>query len=69
MKKNDVLNLNDSELFAAYYGITVQLVKEANSMRGETKKSAQQANWIIEECIKRFGLDRDVLIAKELINE
>lgn len=67
MKKAEILAMNDSELFAAYYDYTVKLVKEANSRGGETKKTTQVYDWIVEQCIKRFKLDRSVLLSKQVI--
>lgn len=68
MKKADIQAMTDSELFAAFYDITVQLVKEANSRRGETKGSQKMNEWIVEESIKRFNLEREVLVKRYIID-
>lgn len=69
MKKSDILEMNDSELFSAFYNCTMQLVKEANSNRGETKQTLKEFDWLVDECVKRFNLDRDVLIEKHVVLE
>lgn len=62
MKKKEILEATDSELFVLFYLNTVQLVKEANSTGGETKRATTQANWIIDECCKRFGLEKNIIM-------
>lgn len=69
LKKKDVVEMNDTELFSAFYHNTVKLVKEANSNRGETKKSMQECDWIVEESIKRFELKREILVEHNVLNE
>lgn len=58
--------MSDTMLFCAFHDKTVQLVKECNSVRGESKKALKEHNWITEECAKRFNFDREILI-KEFV--
>jgi hypothetical protein len=69
MKKSDIQQLDNSELFSSFYWTTIQLVKEENSVRGATKKSTKEYEWIITECIKRFDLDEKTLIKNDLMFE
>lgn len=69
MKKSDILAMNDSELFCAFYGSTMTVVKEANSTRGESKKSLKEFEWVVDECVKRFNLDKDVLIERHVLDK
>lgn len=66
MKKSEIALKTDTELFALFGHYTVQLVKEANSVRGETKKTGREYQWIVDECVKRFNLDADVLIEQRI---
>lgn len=67
MKKSEIQSTTDTQLFALFGLYTEKLVKEANSIGGETKKTTKTYNLIVDECIKRFNLDRQVLINEFVI--
>lgn len=68
MTKKEITEMNDTDLLSAFYLTTVRSVLESNSRGGETKKTMKEFDWIIEESIKRFGLNREVLIKNGIIN-
>lgn len=69
MTKKEIQNLTNSELFSEMILYNDKVVKEANSRGGETKKTLKVYNYILNECINRFNLDRQVLIDKHVISE
>lgn len=69
MNKKEVQEMTDTEVFAQFYWHTIQLVKEANSVRGETRKTSKEFDRLMEECIKRFNLDVETLLNKKVLNE
>jgi hypothetical protein len=68
LNKTEITQLNDSKLFASFHDYVVKLVKEANSVRGETKKTSKEFDLIVNECIERFNLDRETLIEEHIID-
>lgn len=67
MKKSDIKNLSNTELFVEYYDYVVKIVKETNSARGLSKKTYSLYEAITDECVERFGLDRDKLSEEDVI--
>lgn len=67
MKKAEIVQLTNTELFVFFNRYVIRLVHEAHSVRGETKKTTREFNWIVDECINRFDLDRDTLIERHVI--
>lgn len=66
MKKSDIIQMDNTDLLISFNKLTVQLVKEANSRRGETLATSKQMGWVVEECIKRFDLDQERLKKNEV---
>ena len=66
MKKGDIVQMDNTELIIAFSHITTQLCKEANSRRGESIKSSKEHNWILDELIERFDLDKTRLKKREI---
>lgn len=67
MTKREILESSDTKLFVLLHDYTIKLVHEANSNRGETQKTSKEFEWIVDECIKRFSLDRHMLIERDII--
>lgn len=62
MNKKEVKALSNEALIVAFYDVIVVGVKEANSVRGETKKTAREEDIIISEIASRFGLDKEAIV-------
>lgn len=67
-KKKEIQEMNDSELISAFHWNVVRVTNETNSMRGVTQKSLKEEKYILDEMIKRFNLDVEVLKEKQIIN-
>lgn len=65
MKFAEIKEMTNEQLIGAFYWVAVQVTKEENSMRGLSKKTAKEETWLLNEMVKRFGLDA-VALDKEI---
>lgn len=69
LRKSDIKLMGDTELFSAFHWVIVRSTNEQNSRSGLTQQTAKEQTWILDECISRFGLEREVLVEKYIISE
>lgn len=69
LRKADIKLMGDTELFSAFHWSIVRSTNEQNSRTGLTQQTAKECKWILEECMARFNLEREVLVQKHIISE
>lgn len=66
-KKKEIQEMNASELISAFHWNVVRATNETNSRRGVTQKTIKEEKYILDEMIKRFNLDVEILKEKQVI--
>lgn len=64
MKKSEIVSMTNEELVAEMLWCTIRSTKEINSMRGLTKQTIKEEQWLLGEVAKRFNLDLEVIQEK-----
>ena len=57
MKKSEIVALSNEKLVTELLWNTIRGTKEVNSMRGLTKQTYKESQWLLEETSKRFDLN------------
>ncbi|MEC2463511.1 hypothetical protein P9X10_01170 [Bacillus cereus] len=64
LKKSEIVGMTNEELVSELLWCTIRSTKEINSMRGLTKQTAKEEEWLLGEMAKRFNLDLAVIQEK-----